>query len=111
MIIPIKLPPTSHAGGQSPATSDDECVPEEWSLIELNGTLNCTGGANHATTGEGLGGMPLGQLSFPAPDKVWKEDGVRVWEMVGPWANKNVPAGCWAAHSLTSPSESHSRSW
>jgi len=50
-------------------------VPEEWSLIELNGTLNCTGGANHAATGEGLGGLPLGQLSFPAPDKVRQEGG------------------------------------
>ena len=88
MLIPIRLPAvastnqgssgspnTPAAAGSDSATAASAvpvAAPDEWSLIELNGTLNCTGGANHAATGEGLGGLPLGQLSFPAPDKVRK---------------------------------------
>lgn len=92
MLIPIRLPAaassstnqgpngspnTPAAAGADSATTPTAAAaaPEEWSLIELNGTLNCTGGANHAATGEGLGGLPLGQLSFPAPDKVRGEIG------------------------------------
>lgn len=86
MLIPIRLPAaasstnqgspnTPAAAGADGATTPTAAAPEEWSLIELNGTLNCTGGANHAATGEGLGGLPLGQLSFPAPDKVREEIG------------------------------------
>ena len=97
MLIPIRLPAaaastkqgspnTPAAAGADPATTPAAAAaagaaPEEWSLIELNGTLNCTGGANHAATGEGLGGLPLGQLSFPAPDKVRERERVeRGWK-------------------------------
>lgn len=53
MLIPIRL---------SEANQEEGGVPE-WSLIELNGTLNSSGGAD-------ISGLELGQLSFAAGGKV-----------------------------------------
>jgi hypothetical protein len=55
MLIPIRLGPEAAPGGP--------CVPEEWSVIELNGTL-------HTAEDVSLNGLSLGQLTFQAPDKV-----------------------------------------
>lgn len=72
MLIPIRLPPTSTVTTSSPSDGGDGNVrgPEEWSLIELNGTLTSNSVNGNIATGEGLGGLPLGQLSFAAADKV-----------------------------------------
>ena len=69
MLIPIRL------GGSQQQHDNGANSPEEWSLIELNGTLSSaplsSGITSQATNVEaGLGGLPLGQLSFAAPDKV-----------------------------------------
>lgn len=88
MLIPIRLaPPASSPAAASTAVSTPAkgaaaaataTEPEEWSLLELNGTLSASlpgssggaGGNSNAAAGVGLGGLSLGQLSFPAPDKV-----------------------------------------
>jgi hypothetical protein len=96
MLIPIRLaPPPVAAASSSSSSSLLSCTPakssgggatqeqeqqeqhgpEEWSLVELNGTLSASigGGSTGNAAGAaavGLGGLPLGQLSFAAPDKV-----------------------------------------
>lgn len=89
MLIPIRLapPPSSPAAASNAvstpakgaaATAATAQEPEEWSLLELNGTLSPSlpgsgsggGGNSNAAAGVGLGGLSLGQLTFPAPDKV-----------------------------------------
>lgn len=72
MLIPIRL------GGHTQQRQDDGGggslnKPEEWSLIELNGTLSSIASATSSSStnrGEGLGGLSLGQLSYDAKDKV-----------------------------------------
>lgn len=83
MLIPIRLPALhgneknveSSTCASSEASNTDvgntsTSELEEWSLVELNGTLNCSGRGKPAFTEEGLGGLPLGDLSFPALNKV-----------------------------------------
>lgn len=96
MLIPIRLAPPSPSSSSSSASAAAAAVtpakagqgtlfsqtqqqhhPEEWSLIELNGTLSAsvTGGSSgnsssNAAGAVSLGGLPLGQLSFAAPEKV-----------------------------------------
>lgn len=77
MLIPIRLPPTSTVTTSSPTVNANggggNPGPEEWSLIELNGTLTSNSANGNVATGEGLGGLPLGQLSFAAESKVSKQ--------------------------------------
>lgn len=83
MLIPIRLAPPSSPSSASTSTpakgqgqQQQQQGPEEWSLIELNGTLSAStagsvGSSSNNTVGAvSLGGLPLGQLSFAAPDKV-----------------------------------------
>lgn len=88
MLIPIRLAPPSSptaaaaaaaANASTPAKGTPQQSPpsnqqpEEWSLLELNGTLSASltgAGGSDNNANVGLGGLSLGQLSFAAPDKV-----------------------------------------
>jgi len=95
MLISIRLaPPSSPTACPSSSTpakgsgengaqgqQQQQQQPEEWSLLELNGTVSAslTGGSNAAAGGAvGLDGLSLGQLSFAAPDKVRYGDTIRL---------------------------------